>query len=124
MYTGFIVRSSARFQGKFYIDEGGHYATGDIAETLRLKKDKIEDIYLRNDAVYEDSIGVYFFTSREKALDAKSELDSLVSNASGKMVFLTYEEIDFIRQALINEGSNVISVRNELKKCIFDKFNH
>ena len=72
---------------------------------------------------YEDSLGVYFFDSREKALDAVRELEAILAGASGKAVFLTHEEIDYIRQALINEGSNVISVRNELKRRIFEKFN-
>ncbi len=121
-YNAFDVRGSGRFPGKFYIDLNGKYAAGDIAEAVGSNKETVEKLYERFSAVYEEALGVYFFSSREEALQAKKALDEKVSDRSGKTVFLTYEEIDYIRQALINEGSNVISVRNELKKNIFDKF--
>jgi len=118
-----MVRSSGRFPGKFYIDLEGQYALGDIAETTGFAKEQLDALYRKNGAVNEESLGVYFFASRESALDALHEIEALLAGASGKNVFLTHEEIDYIRQTLINEGSNVISVRNELKRRIFDKFN-
>jgi len=121
--SGFIVRSSGRFPGKHYIDQDGRYALGDLAEATGLSKERLEQIYQRNGAIYEESLGVFFFDSRDAALAAIKELDNILTGSTGKSVYLSYEEIDYIRQALINEGSNVISVRNELKRRIFEKFN-
>jgi hypothetical protein len=121
--SGFIVRASGRFPGKQYIDQDGCYALGDLAEATGLSKEKLEQIYLKNGAAYEESLGVYFFDSREAALGTIKELDEVLAGSSGKSVYLSHEEIDYIRQALINAGSNVISVRNELKRRIFEKFN-
>lgn len=121
--SGFIVRSSGRFPGKHYIDQDGRYALGDLAEATGLSKERLEQIYLRNGAIYEESLGVFFFDSRDAALQTIKELDNILAGLTGKSVYLSYEEIDYIRQALINEGSNVISVRNELKRRIFEKFN-
>lgn len=121
--SGFIVRSSGRFPGKHYIDQDGRYALGDLAEATGLSKERLEQIYQRNGAIYEESLGVFFFDSRDAALAAIKELDNILAGSTGKSVYLSYEEIDYIRQALINEGSNVISVRNELKRRIFEKFN-
>jgi len=121
--SGFIVRSSGRFPGKHYIDQDGRYALGDLAEATGLSKERLEQIYQRNGTIYEESLGVFFFDSRDAALAAIKELDNILTGSTGKSVYLSYEEIDYIRQALINEGSNVISVRNELKRRIFEKFN-
>ncbi len=120
---GFMVRGSGRFPGKHYIDQDGYYALGDLAEATGLSKAKLEQAYLKNGAAYEESLGVFFFNSRDAALETIRELDEMLAGSAGKSVYLSFEEIDYIRQALINEGSNVISVRNELKRRIFEKFN-
>lgn len=120
----FSVRSSGRQQGKFYIDCSGYYSTGDIAGMIGMDKKALEDIYTSQGAVLDDTVGVFYFPSRESAVETIKKLeDNLKSHGMGKVVFLTFEEIEYIRQALINEGSNIIYVRNDLKKCIFDKFN-
>lgn len=121
---GFSIRGSGRYQGKCYIDLAGSYAIGEIAEATGLSKEVVEDVYIKRQAMYEEAVGVYYFPEREAALTAIADLEGMVAGGGvGKMVFLTYEELDYIRQALINEGSNVISVRNETKRRIFDKFN-
>ena len=120
----FSVRGSGRKPGKFYIDCAGHYAAGDIAEVTGTDKQTIENAYKAEGAELDDSVGVYYFSSREAALAAVRSLEEGMSaHGAGKVVFLTFEEIEYIRQALINEGSNIIYVRNDLKKTIFDKFN-
>jgi hypothetical protein len=85
---------------------------------------KLEEIYLEHDAQLDKRADVYYFPSREQALSVLKKLEEYYSSSgTGKVVFLTFEEMEYIRQALINEGSNIINVRNELKKGIFDKFN-
>lgn len=117
------MRGSGRYPGKFYIDLSGRYATGDIAAVIGQTKEAVDEIYQRLGASLDESTGVWFFDTREQALDAIRTLGDHMAGMSGKAVFLTYEEIDYIRQALINEGSNIINVRNELKKRIFEKIN-
>ena len=120
----FNVRSSGRVQGKCYIDCAGNYKITEIAEILGMDPGRLEGIYSDHGAENDETVGVWYFPSREAALGALQELDDLFSSKSmGKMVILTFEEMEYIRQALINEGSNIINVRNDLKKGIFDKFN-
>lgn len=121
--SGLTVRGSGRFPGKHYVDLSGRFAAGDIAEVIGLSKESVEAVYQRFGAEYDTGIGVWFFDAREPALDAIRALGEQLAGLSGKAVFLTNEEIDYIRQALINEGSNIINVRNELKKRIFEKIN-
>ena len=120
----FTVRSSGRMPGKFYIDCAGRYKISEVCEIIGIGSDKLEEIYSLNSAKLDESIGVWYFPSREEGVQALKQLDDLFTTGSvGKIVFLTFEEIEYIRQALINEGSNIINVKNDLKKGIFDKFN-
>jgi hypothetical protein len=117
------VRGSGRFPGKYYIDLAGRYQPADLAALTGVAREKIEALCLRAGASSENEFAVPFFDSREAALGVVRELETLMPGVAGKTVFLTTEELDYLRQALINEGSNVISVRNEIKRRIFDKFN-
>jgi hypothetical protein len=45
------------------------------------------------------------------------------SEMKGKAVFLSENEIEYIRKALINEGSNTIHVKSKIKDAIFKKLN-
>ena len=120
----FSIRSSGRQAGKFYIDCAGSYSSGEISSMTGMDKKTLEEIYAQEGAELDNAVGVYYFPSRESALDAIKKLESnLAAHGAGKIMFLTFEEIEYIRQALINEGSNIIYVRNDLKKRIFDKFN-
>ncbi len=120
----FTVRSSGRVSDKYYIDCDGHFKINEIAESTGLGKNKVEEIYLSCHAQLDETIGAYYFPSGEYALKALKELGNQSScKEAGKLVFLTLEEMEYIRQALINEGSNIINVRNDLKKGLFDKFN-
>ncbi len=115
-----MVRASGRFPGKYYIDLSGDYRTVDIAQALGLSKETVEQKYAQHEAAWEESLGVWFFASKASAEKAMKDLGG---KKAGRSLFLTYDEIDYIRQALINEGSNVISVHNDLKHRIFEKFN-
>jgi len=120
----FTVRGSGRIPGKFYIDFAGNYKITEIAKLMGLEPNRLEDIYATYGAELDDAVGVWYFPSRQAALDALQEMDALFTTRKmGKIVVLTFEEMEYIRQALINEGSNIIHVRNDLKKGIFDKFN-
>lgn len=120
----FSIRSSGRLPGKCYIDLAGSYSLGDLAQLTGLDRAFIERTYQSQSAVLDESVGVFYFDSRELALQALQQIESaLSSKGGGKLVMLSLEEIEYIRQALINEGSNIINVRNDLKKSIFDKFN-
>ncbi len=123
MHAEWTVRGSGRFPGKYYIDLAGRYLPADLTSITGIEEARIEAICLRGGADANNEFGVPFFNSREDALGVVWEFEALLPGAAGKTVFLTNEEIDYIRQALINEGSNVVSVRNELKRRIFDKFN-
>ncbi len=120
----FSIRGSGRLSERYYIDCAGKYKTADIAEITGASKEKVEALYQAHKGELDDGVGVFYFPSREDALDVLKELETILDGrGAGKLVFLTFEEIDYIRQALINEGSNIINVRNDLKKYIFDKFN-
>lgn len=120
----FSIRSSGRMPGKCYIDLMGSYRASDIATMTGIGQEALEHLYISGGAVLDESLGVFYFPSREAALEALKALEShFCSHEFGKAVYLTFEEIEYIRKALINEGSNIINVRNDLKKCIFDKFN-
>lgn len=109
---------------KFCIDCAGKNKIGDISEMTGIEAGKIEEICLQHEALLDEIADVPYFPSREQAAEALKLLEDYSSvKETGKLVFLTFEEMEYIRQALINEGSNIINVRNELKKGIFDKFN-
>ena len=123
MHAEWTVRGSGRFPGKHYIDVAGKYGIEDISSATGIDRSRLEALYRGAGASADNNLGVWFFDTREAALAVIREIEALQTGSAGRMVFLTHEEIDYIRQALINEGSNVISVLNELKRHIFDKFN-
>jgi hypothetical protein len=45
------------------------------------------------------------------------------SDQKGRIISLTDAEIEYIRKALINEGSNTIHLKNSIKDAIFKKLN-
>lgn len=120
----FTVRSSSRVSGKYYIDCDGHSKINEIAGITGVENSKLEEIYLSCQAQWDDTAEAYYFSSGDQALKALKKLGDYFScKKAGKLIFLTLEEMAYIRQALINEGSNIINVRNDLKKGLFDKFN-
>ncbi len=122
--SSFRVRSSARASYKYYIDCAGNFKIDDVVRISGMGKKKLEEIFTSHGAQWDEVAGVYYFSSREQAVKVLHQLaNQVIHKEKGKAVFLTFEEMEYIRQALINEGSNIINVRNDLKKGLFDKLN-
>jgi hypothetical protein len=119
----FTIKNSGKIPDQYYIDYDGSCEIGEIIKLTGIEKRKLEKIYSSYGAELDKSSGMYYFPSRNHALDAIKVLNSyFLSRGAGKLVFLTFEEIEYIHQALINEGTNIINVKNDLKRGIFDKF--
>jgi len=123
--SGFIVRKSGIREDGYYIDYAGAYTIGDIAKLTGVKAAKITQIYSDHGAIFDDSQNVYYFRSSEAAKNAIGELFANVSpHRKAKAVYLSEAEIEFIRRALINEGSNTLSLKSKIKDEIFKKLNN
>ena len=122
--SNFIVRTSGRNPGNYYIDYSGVYKLTDIARVAGLGSNTVRGIYLDHGAILDDAMDVYYFGSIEAAQNAIATIYSKIrSEQRGKMIFLTAQEIEYIRKALINEGSNTIHIKNSVKDRIFEKLN-
>ncbi|MDP4093056.1 MAG: hypothetical protein Q8920_06805 [Bacillota bacterium] len=122
--SNFIVRLSGRRESTYYIDYMGVYKVNEIAKIVGIKPTAVKDKYLENKAFYDDSQDIYYFGSEE---DAKKTISNIISSIKadmkGRVIHLTEAEIEYIRKALINEGSNVMHVSNKIKDAIFKKLN-
>lgn len=122
--SGFIVRKSGLQNNYYYIDYSGVYKIGEIAGITGLKPDTVTGIYERSGAIYDDRQQVYYFSSIEAAKTAIGEIFGNVSaGLKGRTVHLTEAEVEYIRRALINEGSNTIYLKSRIKDEIFRKLN-
>ncbi len=122
--SSFIVRKSGRKDNSYYIDYTGLYKTSDIARITGLETPAVTMIYIHNGAEYDGSQEVYYFSSTESAKNAVSEIFSNVRpELKGKVLYLTETEVEYIRRALINEGSNTIYLKSKIKDEIFKKLN-
>ena len=122
--SNFIVRASARREGFFYIDYSGEYKISGIALVSGLEIPDVQDVYLKNGAELDSSHEVYYFDSIINARKAVSDiLTKTGHSAYGKLVFLSETEIEYIRNALIKEGSNTVGLNRTLKDEIFRKLN-
>lgn len=122
--SGFIVRKSGVAEDKYYIDYQGSYKTTDIAKITGLKLAAVNETYTANGAVHDESLDVYYFPCMDAAKKTVAEIFGNVrSGLKGRMVNLTEAEVEYIRKALINEGSNTIHLKNKIKDEIFKKLN-
>lgn len=122
--TSFIVRKSGRKENSYYIDYSGMYKTSDIARITGLETVAVTMMYIHHGAEYDDTQQVYYFNSTETAKNAILEIFSGVSpELKGKVLYLTEAEVEYIRRALINEGSNTIYLKSKIKDEIFKKLN-
>ena len=123
--SGFIVRKSGIRADDYYIDYEGTYSVGDIAKITGVKAAKVTQIYTDHGAIFDDSQNVYYFRSSEAAKNAIGELFANVSpQKKAKAVYLSEAEIEFIRRALINDGSNTLYLKSKIKDEIFKKLNN
>lgn len=122
--SNFIVRKSGRDSNSYYIDYLGYYKIVDISKLVHVEASVIRDKYIKYNAAYFDDLDVYYFNDIDKAKSAINEiLKNLKANQKGRVIQLTEAEIEYIRQALINEGVNNIRVSSKIKDNIFKKLN-
>lgn len=119
----FVVRKSGNFE-KYYIDYLGNYEITALGKLVGLSERQLIQTYEDHSGSYNQEFNVYYFNSKE---DAKQVIESLMlklkPSQKGQAVFLTIEEIEYIRRALINEDSNIISMKKSIKDGIFNKLN-
>ena len=122
--TSFVVRESGSKFGSYYIDYLGRYKVQDIARIVGIDKDSIIEKYIENEAEHYKELDVYYFETLEKAKNALNMILELIKQKStGRLIFFTETEIEYIRKALINDGGNRLHVNNSVKDEIFKKLN-
>lgn len=122
--SNFIVRKSGKRADSYYIDYSGVYKTVEIARITGLEPALVKELYLDEGAVYDETQEVYYFGSVEAA---KSTISNIFRNVKtelkGRLLYLSEAEVEYIRKALINEGSNTIHLKSSIKDAIFKKLN-
>jgi hypothetical protein len=118
----FIVRRSGKMQERYYIDYTGYYKVTDISKQVNVDPLKISDLYISNGGILDPENDVYFFGDPLRAKKTIREILAL-SPERGRSVMLTEAEIEYIRKALINDGSGNIGIDNRTKDSIFRKLN-
>ena len=122
--SNFVVRKSGRKDECYYIDYLGVYKINDLARIVGVKASAVKEKFLNNNAVYDEALEVYYFNSMDSAKNTIAEImKDVKSGVKGRVVHLTEAEIEYIRKALINEGTNVMHVSNKVKDAIFKKLN-
>lgn len=122
--SNFVIRMSGMKKNCYYIDYSGTYKAVDIAKIAGVEPGVIRERYLMHGAVYDAALDVYYFNSIESAKEAVADImKGLKPDFKGRMIFLTEQEVEYIRRALVNEGVNVIHVKNSVKDAIFRKLN-
>jgi len=120
----FIVRSSGTRGGYCYIDYIGLYKLSDISVAAKIDETKLKELYIANGGIYDDTIDSYYFDNMISAQKTISEIFSKIKKSQkGRVVELTEPEIEYIRKALISDGSGFTSMNNKLKDAIFKKLN-
>jgi hypothetical protein len=121
--TNFVIRLSG-LRNSYYIDYLGVYKIAEIAELVGIKESVIKEKYILNNGEYFQDLDVFYFSNQERAQNAISEiLKGIKVEKKCRVIELTEGEIEYIRQALINEGINNIRVGNKVKDAIFRKLN-
>jgi len=122
--SNFIVRKSGQQDNSYYIDYLGIYKVVEISKLVHLEASFISDKYIKHGAVYYDQVDVYYFNGIDQAKGAISEvMKSIKTEQKGRIIQLTEAEIEYIRQAMINEGANNLRVNSKVKDNIFKKLN-
>jgi len=122
--SNFIVRKSGQQDNSFYIDYLGIYKVEEISKLVHLETSFIKEKYIKHGAVHSEQLDVYYFNDIDQAKSAISEIvKSVKSDQKGRIIQLTEAEIEYIRQAMINEGANNLRVNSKVKDNIFKKLN-
>ena len=121
--ANFIVRSSGKKTGYYYIDYLGQYKIADISKEVRIESSKLTAIYLENGGIIDNALEVYYFDDFLKAKKVISEITSKITPLNkGKNILFTEDEISQIRKALINDSGN-FGVDSNIKDKILKKLN-
>ncbi len=122
--SSFIVRVSGRKENCYYIDYAGEYKIAEIARVTGLSPVDVKMKYSENGGSFDEELNIYYFPSAENAKETiEALLREMQPEHKGKPIYLTETEIEYIRKALINEGSNTIHVSSKVKDEIFKKLN-
>ncbi|MHB8061801.1 MAG: hypothetical protein ACYDG2_04070 [Ruminiclostridium sp.] len=122
--SNFIVRTSGQQGNNFYIDYLGIYKIVEISKLVHLDASFIREKYIKFGAQYFDKLDVYYFNDINLAKSAINEiLKNIKADQKGRIIQLTEAEIEYIRQAMINEGANNLRVNSKVKDNIFKKLN-
>ena len=123
--SNFIIRASGKREGNFYIDYAGEYKVSGIAKAANLDISEVKEIYTTYKASYDDTQDVYYFGNFDIAKKALNDvLNKVGVETRGKLLFLTEPEMEYIRMALIKEGSTSLIIKNKIKENIFNKLNN
>jgi hypothetical protein len=121
--TNLIVRTSGQKPGSYYIDYLGKYKISDISKELKVDAHKIEEIFVINGANLDAGTGIFYFNDIFKAKDSINALIAKIQiNNRGRNINLSEAEIAQIRQALINDNSN-LHINSKIKDKILKKLN-
>jgi hypothetical protein len=122
--SNFTVRKSGKYENCYYIDYSGKYKVNDIAQAVGLDPAYIIEVYNGKGANPDNELSVYYFASEKKALEAvKALVKKSGARSMERVISLTDSEIEYIRQALINEGNNMLFINSKVKDSIFKKLN-
>jgi hypothetical protein len=120
----FIVRASAKKTHCHYIDYLGQYKINDLSKLTGISESDLDKIFTGNKGVFDNELQIFYFNAVKDAEAAiKKILTNITSEKHERALYLTEPEIEYIRQALINEGSNTLHIRNKIKDDIFKKLN-
>jgi hypothetical protein len=120
----FIVRASAKKANCHYIDYLGQYKINDLSNLTGISEDNLGKIFTENKGFLDNELQVFYFNSiKDAEATIKKILTNITSEKHERALYLTEPEIEYIRQALINEGSNTLHIRNKIKDDIFKKLN-
>lgn len=119
----FIVRQSSD-SGLYYIDYHGWYTLADLHHHLHLDEKVLHSSFEKYSTEFKEQQNIYLFSSKEKAQAVIDIfISSVPSNELAKAVYLTEQEIEIIRKALINEDNNFLTGKKASKDEIFRKLN-
>lgn len=122
--SSFIVRTSGKSVGQYYIDYVGMYRPADISRAAGVDEVTLAGIYRANGGLFDDVQGIFYFDSAIAAQKTISDIfERMPRQNRGRLIAFTEAEIAYIRKALINDGSGFAGVDAGVKAGIFKKLN-
>lgn len=123
-FSVFLVRSSGRFPGSYYIDCGGLYHIDEIAKGAGLDAERLRRLYEANGGRLSAEQDVYYFHDLENAKKTISGIFAAMKNSNkGKYVFFTEEEIQYLRKSVINDAMGFAGNDSRMVDAILRKLN-